>query len=305
MWGRNSELKRKDKRAKSELFSVEITVLEFSKVFFCHAATNCLFQMMWKAMIFICILVRNRLLEHNTIKFFFCFATKRNSIFHIYIIAFSLRSQNHLQIVRRIWPLSISTIQQKAAVPFYQQGNRGTKRLCCWVMVAGGGGRISSGSKSPDSQSHEQNRTASLIFHVFSPDQLYPPALSAAKNMPTPVQAQLAMDTLTPQNTPADPHTPSRIVQAHTCLPLCTTTCWELRYGKWVHNTATTSSTATRGGNDHLWPLRPRTKEVLHHCKDHATKGRPSHMDGRSLQWLLLTVQRGKKEWSALLSPAL
>lgn len=46
MWGRNSELKRKDKRAKPRVFSVEMTVLEFSKIFFCHAATNCLFQMM-------------------------------------------------------------------------------------------------------------------------------------------------------------------------------------------------------------------------------------------------------------------
>lgn len=90
-----------------------------------------------------------------------------------------MRSQNHLQIVRRICPLSISSIQQKATVPFF---NRTTETQRCatglWSqrMVAGLGVE----SKSPDSQSREQNGTTSLIFHVFSPDQSYPPTLSAA-----------------------------------------------------------------------------------------------------------------------------
>lgn len=56
------------------------------------------------------------------LKRFFCFAIKHNNIFYISTIAFRLGSQNHLQIVIRIWLLSIGTIQQKAADLFLSTG---------------------------------------------------------------------------------------------------------------------------------------------------------------------------------------
>lgn len=93
MPGRNSELKRKDKRAKTEVFSMARTVPWIFYSMCCYTATNCLFQVMWKAMILICIPERNWLLKQCTIKnfLFCCFSTKHN-IFYFYIRIFSLGS---------------------------------------------------------------------------------------------------------------------------------------------------------------------------------------------------------------------
>lgn len=120
--------------------------------------------------------------------------------------------------------------------------------------------------------------------------------------MPTPVQAQLTLDTHTPQNVPEFPihlHILCKHISAFPCAPPLaenfpmTRECTKQlqHHLQWQDGERTTS-----GLSDH-------TTKVLCHCKDHAAKGRPSWTDGPSLQWLLLAIKvGGKREWFALLS---
>lgn len=113
--------------------------------------------------------------------------------------------------------------------------------------------------------------------------------------MPTPVQAQLTLDTHTPQNVPEFPihlHILCKHISAFPCAPPLaenfpmTRECTKQlqHHLQWQDGERTTS-----GLSDH-------TTKVLCHCKDHAAKGRPSWTDGPSLQWLLLAIKVGGKK---------
>lgn len=69
--------------------------------------------------------------------------------------------------------------------------------LCEQVMVTEDSCRITSGIQVARLTEPRKYRTSSLILHVFSLNQSHPPTLSAATNMPAPVQAQLTLDTHT------------------------------------------------------------------------------------------------------------
>lgn len=96
MPGRNSELKRKDKRAKYEVFSVEMTVLEFSKICAVTLLPTASFkwcEKLWSSSVFLQETDCSNNAQLETI--FFCFSTKHNNTFYFYISTFSLRSQNN------------------------------------------------------------------------------------------------------------------------------------------------------------------------------------------------------------------
>lgn len=120
----------------------------------------------------------------------------------------------------------ITTIQQKAAVLFYQQDNRGMKMLYKQVVVTEDNCRMRRGIQEAWLTEPWKDRTSSLLLCVFSPNQSHPSGLSADTRMPAPVQAQLDLDT-------------------H--LRASTATCWELPQDEWVTQTAPLSPAARRG----------------------------------------------------------
>lgn len=146
-------------------------------------------------------------------------------------------------------------------------------------MVAGLGVE----SKSPDSQSREQNGTTSLIFHVFSPDQSYPPTLSAANehaNSSTTTAclghsgtSKLACSSPYALMYHASTHLPS-LVHNHFSKDFPMTS----ECTKQLHHLQQREAERTTSG------LSDHTKKSCTTGKDHVIKGRPSWINGPSPQ---------------------
>lgn len=106
MPGRNSELKRKDKRAKSEELSVEMTVLEFSKVCAVTLLPTTSFkwcEKLWSLSVF---LQETDCSNNAQLKTNFCFPTKHNDTFCFYISACSLGWGRSMLLFHRKQPSS-------------------------------------------------------------------------------------------------------------------------------------------------------------------------------------------------------
>lgn len=84
-------------------------------------------------------------------------------------------------------------------------------------------------------------------------------------------------------STPADLHMPSCTV-----LLLCTITCQELPYGKWMHKTATASSVAMRGGKGPSLSSQTTQRSPVPLPRPCGKRETWSWTDGCSPQWLLL-----------------
>lgn len=154
-------------------------------------------------------------------------------------------------------------MQQKAAVPFYQQDNWGTKMSCYHVIVTEDGGRNRSRIQVPCLPEPWKTGLHPSFSMCLAPINDTPLSLVCCHKYANSSASTANLGHSHTSKRAWVPHTPSHTVQAHICLPLCTTSCWELSYDKRMHKTATTSSTVTRWGKNHLWPLRPHNKSPV------------------------------------------
>lgn len=157
MPGRNSELKRKDKRAKSEEFSMEMTVLEFSKVCAVTLLPTASFkwcEKLWSLSVF---LQETDCSNNAQLKTNFCFPTKHNDTFCVYISAFSLGSQNNFDFY---YP---HCNRAKSCSPFLSARQLRHKD----VVRAGYGhrGQLQDYEWNPSSPTHRATKIQNLIPH--------------------------------------------------------------------------------------------------------------------------------------------